>query len=621
MPRIPEELIQQVAAANDIVDVIGGYFPLKRAGVTFKALCPFHQERSPSFTVNPSRQIFKCFGCGAGGSVFRFVMDYEHLEFTAAVQKLAERAGIRFELEEVSGIELEQQDLRRRLLALHAEAASFYHQQLLRSSGAGAARDYLKSRGFTADVAKAWNIGYAPESWDTLVRWATDRNFSKTELIASGLVSQRDPDNPRAEIYDRFRGRVMFPICNDMGEVVAFSGRILAPDPKAAKYVNSPESPLFTKGAVLFGLHRSKRALIEKNSAIVCEGQIDLITAFEAGIQNVIAPQGTAFTARQARILKRYVEEVVLCFDSDAAGEKAAERSLPALLAENLAVRVALLPAGEDPDSLIRGKGADIFGSLMKDAPDFFSAQFLRLSQQPDFNSPRGRNNAAHKLADSIGWLQDSVLRSLHVQEYAIRLGLAAGDLEGLVAEAAVRNRASMDSAGMPRAATDNLSFNGNNSPSQTVPAGRNLSLDPTLELLAVVLLQSSESRQWLLEEDWHRRLDSEPGGDVIAAILSSARLLDESKTSQAFLTQLPAEQEALVVSLLERRCPENPLVLAQECWDELERRQIRRRIEEAKARQRGPGLPLEEVATLHQQILDLQRRLSDITRPFSLSL
>jgi DNA primase len=195
----------------------------------------------------------------------------------------------------------------------------------------------------------------------------------------------------------------MFPICNDNGETIAFSGRILEPDAKAAKYVNSPETMLFTKGAVLFGLHRSKRALIDKKTAIVCEGQLDLITAFEAGIQNVIAPQGTAFTPKQAHILKRYVEEVILCFDSDAAGEKAAERSLPSLLAEKLTVRVATLPQGEDPDSMIRTKGAEAFLAQMDGAKEFFDVQLDRLAAQPGFDSARGRNAAAHKVAECLG--------------------------------------------------------------------------------------------------------------------------------------------------------------------------------------------------------------------------
>ncbi len=618
MPRFSEELIQQVAAANDIVEVIGGYFPLRRAGPTYKALCPFHQERSPSFTVNPSRQIFKCFGCGAGGSVFRFVMDYEHLEFGGAVRKLAERAGIRIEVQELSSEEIEHQGLRRRLLALHADAAGFFHQQLLRSPGAEMARAYLKARGLSVEVAKSWNLGYSPQGWDHLIRWAAERGYTREELLASGLVSQRDPDATRTEIYDRFRGRVMFPICNDTGECIAFSGRILEADAKAAKYVNSPETALFTKGAVLFGLHRSKRALIEKNTAIVCEGQIDLITAFESGVQNVIAPQGTAFTSRQARILKRYVEEVVLCFDSDSAGQKAAERSLPALLNENLSVRVASLPDGEDPDSLIRSQGADAFRTRMAGARDFFDAQIERLASQPNFDSPRGRSAAARLLAESLGWLQDTVLRSLYVQKHATFLGLPAADLEMLVTQAAAKNRAVGPQLKDSTTAPEKSARDGATPKALNPSSGGAERLDPTLELLGTVLLQSTEARQWLLEEDWQRRLDAEPQGEFIESILKGARFLEGPEAVQSFLIQLPPEQESLMVSLFGNRLPEDPLCRAQECWDELERRQLRRRIEGAKAKQRDPALGLSEAAALHQQILDLQKRLLDITRPFS---
>src|SRR5260221_2442664 len=346
----------------------------------YKALCPFHQERTPSFTVNPQRQIFKCFGCGAGGSVIRFVMNYENLDFVAAAKKLAERANIKIEQSELSAEDAARYSMRRRLLALHAEAADFFHSQLMKKPSALIAPDYLESRGITREVAKSWKLGYAPDEWDAMREFGQTRGFSEEELIASGLVKVREDEeqspnsDPRSPIsyYDRFRGRVMFPICNDTGEVIAFSGRVLEADAKAAKYVNSPETMLFVKGAVLFGLHKSKRPLIDAKSAIVCEGQLDLITAFDHGVQNVIAPQGTAFTERQARILKRYVEEVVLCFDADVAGEKAAERSLASLLAENLLVRVAEMPPGEDPDSMIRGKGAEAFRERITAAEGFF---------------------------------------------------------------------------------------------------------------------------------------------------------------------------------------------------------------------------------------------------------
>lgn len=606
MSLIPEEIIQQVAQANDIVEVIGGYFPLKRAGPTYKALCPFHQERSPSFSVNPARQIFKCFGCGIGGSVFRFVMEYEHIDFGAAVRKLAERAGIRIEQQELSAEDKARHNLRQRLLSLHAEAAQFFHTQLLRSPAAQPARDYLKSRGIHAAVAKSWNLGYAPDGWDHFLRFAHASGYTHQQILASGLVSLRDPENENSECYDRFRGRVMFPICNDTGEVIAFSGRILQADAKAAKYVNSPETILFTKGAVLFGLHRSKRALIAKSSAIVCEGQLDLITAFEAGIENVIAPQGTAFTPKQARILKRYVDEVILCFDSDAAGEKAAERSLPSLLSEKLSVRIATLPKGEDPDSLIRTQGTAAFLDRMNEAREFFDAQIDRLSAEPGFESARGRSGAARKIVESIGWIVDPVLREFHVQKVATRLEMSPAELNKLATEAAVRNQAQAKraSGGEPQPEPETVS--------------RSIAVDPTIELLAHVLLHSSDARQWLMEEAWENRLNSEPQGDLIEHIMRGSHLLEEPETLHSFLGGLDSENESFMSTLLNQTEIEHPLEVAQDCWNELERRQIRRRIESAKAKQRNPALSLEESGALHQQILDLQKRLFDIARPFS---
>ena len=279
MATIPTQTIEQIAAANDIVEVIGSYFPLKRAGANFKALCPFHQEKTPSFTVSPQRQTFHCFGCGVGGSVFRFVMDYEHLDFPAAVRKLAARVGIPVVEERGTGAgEDRQHEARRIALQLHAEAAEWFHENLLKKDFAEPAREYLKQRGIDRPVAKNWQLGYAPDEWDALLNWASQRGYQRRQLLQSGLVKLRDENRPESDVYDRFRGRIMFPVCNDVGEVIAFSGRVLQKDAEAAKYINSPETPLFRKGNVLFGLHKSKRALIEANCAIVCEGQLDLIT-------------------------------------------------------------------------------------------------------------------------------------------------------------------------------------------------------------------------------------------------------------------------------------------------------------------------------------------------------
>src|SRR6266571_2245322 len=357
MGTIPSESIEQIAAANDIVEVIGSYFPLKRAGANFKALCPFHQEKTPSFHVSPQRQTFHCFGCGVGGSVFRFVMEYEHVDFPSAVRKLAARVGIPIMEERASGDEDRQHEARRTLLKLHAEAAEQFQENLLKKQFAEPAREYLKNRGIDRQVAKNWQLGFAPDNWDTFLKWALERGYSRSQLLQSGLVKPRDEDRPGNEIYDRFRNRIIFPICNDVGEVIAFSGRLLESDPQVAKYLNSPETPLFQKGRVLFGLHKTKRALIEANCAIVCEGQLDLIALFEAGIKNVVAPPGA------------------------------------------------------DPDSLIRQDGKEEFEKRVASARDFFDYWINREFAVVDPSSLGAKMQLARKLAETVAQVRDPLMR------------------------------------------------------------------------------------------------------------------------------------------------------------------------------------------------------------------
>ena len=597
MPQLAPELIDQINAANDIVDVVGSYFPLKRAGAVWKALCPFHQERTPSFSVNPQRQIFKCFGCGAGGGPIRFVMMYENLGFVDAAKKLAERAGIRVEEGMMSAEDEARVSQRRRLLGLHAEAADFFHFQLMKKPSAQVARDYLKERGMTSEVAKSWKIGYAPDAWDAMAGFARERGYDRADLLQSGLVKLRDEDRPHGDFYDRFRGRVMIPICNDTGEVIAFSGRVLEKDAKAAKYINSPETMLFTKGAILFGLHKSKRALIDRGSAIVCEGQLDLITAFEAGVQNVVAAQGTAFTDRQARKLKQYVEEVVLCFDSDAAGEKAAERSLGALLAANLAIRVATMPEGDDPDSLIRGQGADAFRQRISEAKDFFDFRIERETARPEFASPRGRVAAARKLAGAVSLISDAVLRATVMNQAAMRLEISPEEFARMLTAARTESSAEI-------VVSDAV-----------VPE---LKLEPTLRLLCLVALRDETARAWLLEEHWTEMLEQEADSELLAKILMADIQPENPASIQAFLVTLDAAGESAVVGLLEERPPRNPLTIAHDSWRELERRRIQRRLDACTARLRQPGLGDSETVKLQKEVLDLKGHLANVARLFS---
>src|SRR5882762_8891694 len=512
---IPSETIEQVATANDIVEVIGTYFPLKRAGASFKALCPFHQEKTPSFTVSPQRQTFHCFGCGAGGSVFRFVMDYEHVDFPVAVHKLAARVGIAIVEERRSEDETQQHEARRLLLRLHSEAAEWFHENLLKRDLGAPARDYLKTRGISREVAKSWKLGYAPESWDAFCQWASKEGYRRRELLSSGLVKLRDEERGDGEFYDRFRGRLMFPICNDVGEVIAFSGRVLATEATAAKYINSPETPLFQKGRVLFGLHKTKRALIEANCAIVCEGQLDLITLFEAGIKNVVAPQGTAFTEHQARILKRFVDEVVLCFDADQAGRKAAEHSLDALLQHDLIVRVADMPPGEDPDSLIRRNGKEEFEKRVTSARDFFDYWIDREAAVVDLSSLGAKMQLARKLAETVSQVRDPLMRGQVLNKMSARLSVPASEFEKLMTRP--RSERSAESA----------------------PARSAAAMPPRhdVAVLCLLALRDEAARKFLLEQNWREVLPQISGTELLARILESELRPDDPVSLNSFMS------------------------------------------------------------------------------------
>jgi DNA primase len=412
---------EQIRAASDIVDVIGSYVPLKKAGANFTALCPFHKEKSPSFNVNPHKQIFHCFGCHKGGDVFTFVKEYENIGFMDAVRRLAERAKIPLEFENTPGAQ-QSRHLKDQLLEIHEQLTTRWQNCLANEAAGQLARDYLAKRGVSADAIKLFRIGAAPELWDDTVNWAKSKNFPLEIAEQAGLIIKKEETGRQ---YDRFRGRLMFPICDEQGRVVGFSGRILSGDEKTAKYVNSPETPIFTKSKIFFGLDKSKRAILDAGYAIICEGQLDLIACFTNGVQNIVAPQGTAFTDQHARIIKRYCNEVVLCFDSDNAGQNAIVRSLDHLLAAELAVRVAVVPAPHDPDSFIKANGGEAFRALVENAEGFFDYLLKRLLATHDATSDKGRLAILRGMAEALHKTGNSVLLDTHAQKTALRLGVA----------------------------------------------------------------------------------------------------------------------------------------------------------------------------------------------------
>jgi DNA primase len=412
---------EQIRAASDIVDVIGSYLPLKKAGANFTALCPFHKEKSPSFNVNPHKQIFHCFGCHKGGDVFTFVKEYENIGFMDAVRRLAERAKIPLEFENTPGAK-ESRHLKDQLLEIHEQLTQRWQNCLANEAAGQLARDYLAKRGVSAEAIRLFRIGVAPESWDDTVNWAKSKNFPLDVVEQAGLIIKKEETGRQ---YDRFRGRLMFPICDEQGRVVGFSGRVLSGDEKTAKYVNSPETPIFTKSKIFFGLDKSKRAILDAGYAIICEGQLDLIACYMAGVQNIVAPQGTAFTNQHARILKRYCNEVVLCFDSDNAGQNAIVRALDHLLAAELAVRVAVVPSPHDPDSFIKSNGGDAFRTLVENAEGFFDYLLKRLCATNEISSDKGRLAVLRGMAEALHKTGNSVLLDTHAQKTALRLGVA----------------------------------------------------------------------------------------------------------------------------------------------------------------------------------------------------
>lgn len=412
-----EAVIAQVQSASDIVEVIGAVVPLKRAGANFVGLCPFHKEKRPSFNVSPQKQAFYCFGCHKGGTVFTFLQQYENLNFPEAVRRLAERAHIPLETEDNPNARGER-SIRERLFEIHELVARRWQQSLLNDSGGQTARDYLEKRSVPAEAVKLFGLGYAPDSWDDTINFGRSKGFDAELLEKAGLVTRKEGGN----FYDRFRGRLMFPICDEQSRVIGFSGRVLDPEAKAAKYVNSPETLLFTKGKVIYGLDKAKRALLEKEYAVICEGQLDLIACHMAGVQNVVAPQGTALTADHIRILRRYVNEVVLCFDADTAGQNATIRSLDELIASSMAIRVARVPSPHDPDSFIKQFGAAAFGKIIESAPGFFDFYLNQLCETNDVRTDRGKMEVLKSMAEAVLKTGNSVLIETYAQHTALKL-------------------------------------------------------------------------------------------------------------------------------------------------------------------------------------------------------
>jgi DNA primase len=415
-----ETLKEEVRARADIVDIIGRSVRLQKSSGAWKGLCPFHQEKSPSFHVNPRRQSYHCFGCGVGGDVFKFVMEYEHLDFMATLEKLANQFGVPFELDGRKG----DGNLKRRLLELHEKTSTWFETLLHEDAIAQNARAYLAQRELEADTPKTFRLGYAPNSNDLFLKRATDWGFTPAEIEASGLVGVSENNQGGSPYYDRFRNRLMFPILDEQARVIGFSGRAIPPGEVKAKYLNSPETMLFKKSRVLYGIDKARQTMAEKRRAVLCEGQLDVIRCHESGITEAVAAQGTAITEDHAHILKRYADEVILLLDADTAGVKAALRSAEVLLASGLSVNVSSLPEGEDPDDLVRKYGPKRLREVVESADPFVLFQVRTLVRQEGEITETSRLRVARKVMETVAHVKEAVHREELIRQAAEALGM-----------------------------------------------------------------------------------------------------------------------------------------------------------------------------------------------------
>lgn len=428
--RYSDDLIEEVRMKNDIVDVISGYVKLTRKGSSYFGLCPFHNEKSPSFSVSPGKQMYYCFGCGAGGNVFTFLMEYENYTFVEALKFLAERAGIELPQMEYSREAKEQADLKTRLLEINKQAAKFYYYQLHTQRGAQGL-EYLKGRGLSDETIQKFGLGYSDKFGSQLYRYLKEKGYSDELLRQSGLFLTDEVHG----MQDKFWNRVMFPIMDANSRVIGFGGRVMG-DGKP-KYLNSPETKIFDKSRNLYGLNAARSS--RRRNLIICEGYMDVISMHQAGFTNAVASLGTALTSLQAGLMKRYTEEVLIIYDSDEAGVKAALRAIPMLKGVGLNTRVVNLRPYKDPDEFIKKEGAEAFEQRLEEAENSLLYEIRMKENQFDLKDPQGKSDFLHEAALRLVSIEDEIERNSYVDAVARKYGVTAQSMQKEIARLALQ--------------------------------------------------------------------------------------------------------------------------------------------------------------------------------------
>jgi DNA primase len=579
MPSIPAGFIGEVRTSTDILDVVSQYVPLKQAGKNFKGLCPFHKEKTPSFNVSRERQIFHCFGCGEGGDVFKFLMLYEKMSFTEAVRHLAARAGLSMPAAERSGPERDDRSL---LLKLHEAAARFYRHQLLEQAGGRKALAYLKKRGLTQKTIEERDLGYAPDRWSDLLEHLSRKGAKPEDLARAGLAVPRKDGRG---FYDRFRNRVMIPIRNESGKIVAFGARLLGPG--EPKYLNSSESIIYRKSYTLFDFDLAKEAIRKNGYAILMEGYFDCIQAREAGIDTAVASCGTSLTAGHARLLRRYIDRAVVNFDPDAAGEAATRRSIDLLIEEGFQVSVLTLPEGEDPDSFIRNHGRDAYRERIEKASLFIEYLIDRGAARHSVGTPKGKADFLNEVLPTLARIPNHVERVAHVSRLAERAEIT----DAAVVEELRRKV-------MQRAREVKLE----------PETGE--SLRPAERDLVRWLLHSPPDAQELLSE-----IDEEDLGDLLTAPILKAMkevVSSDELSTERVMEKLSADRDRnLMTRIVLEPSPLGPRQSPRDCLNRLREQRWRQQLSRLRARL-AQGLEDETIAAEMQA---LARRIETLGR------
>jgi DNA primase len=577
---------ERVKQQADIVRVVGEYVRLKKTGKDFSGLCPFHQEKSPSFTVSPIKQIFYCFGCGKGGDVFSFVMELEKSAFPEAVRTVAEKCGIAIPRpRERSPEERQENQQRSALVEMHREAQTFFTKQISGTLEGKAARAYLEDRGLDNKAIDRFGIGYAPSDGDALLRFLKQKYQDKL-LVESGLISRGEQGG---RLFDRFRRRIMFPIANDSGKIVAFGGRALGDE--MPKYMNSPETPIYSKSNVLYHMDRAKEALRRSDFAVLVEGYMDAIAVARAGISNVVASCGTSLAEPQIKLLSRFTKRVIINYDPDNAGQMAAERSVALLLEQDFEVRVlALPPVGDkkaDPDLFIRERGVEEYTKLLKDSPPYVDYLIAR-ARKMDLTTGEGKRRAVNFLLPYVQKIPNTILRSEWATRIAQQLHLDEPVLRAALSKAATQRHSELKI--------------------QPELVGR--SAKPVERRLIRMLAEAEGFRRELAQRLQAAQLYHGLETEKVFAALIIASLADEPMQATEVATQLEERDRRILYEILFEEASEPTWEEAVSCVEALQHRQAERELAEVQ-RSIEANPPVTEMRGLLEKKLDLMRRLA----------